>query len=302
MLNAVSGMDTVRSVYGDTWYAFNYSVGRRVSSITTRAFTDTSLIEGGNILEGRWPVSENEILLATAAADTLGAGMGDTVTVKNSGSEEQFRVCGLCQTMNNMGMMAYITMQGYERIAPPASEYNLWITLKKGKTFDQFKKEFSDTYPDVEVTDYRESAAGTIGMVAGGMKAIALFIAALTMLIVAFVESLIIRAQITREWRNLGVSKALGFTSGQLIRQTMLSNMPSIAIGIATGLAVSPYSGARLMKTAFMIFGFRKVEFNVYPLSYLLTAVLICGIAMITAAVLGRRINRLDPVNMITEE
>ena len=302
MMKTIEAMSTVDSVYGDTWYAFNYTVGKRVSSITTRAFTDTSHIVGGSMLEGGWPENENEILLASAAADTLNAKLGDKVTIKNGDKEESFRVCGLCQTMNNMGMMAYITTSGYERVAPPASEYNIWINLKPGKTFAEFKEEFEEVYPDEEIADYREAARSTTGVVSAGMKAVAVFIASLTILIVAFVEALIIRAQITREWRNLGVSKALGFTSGQLIRQTMLSNMPAIAIGIIIGLILSPASGRNLMKSAFSIFGFRKAVFNVLPMSYILTALIISGIAMATAAILGRRIKTLDPVNMITEE
>ncbi len=302
MLANIESMSSVDSVYGDVWYAFNYTVGKRVSSITTRAFTDTSFIKGGSILEGGWPVGENDIMLATAAADTLGAGMGDKVTIKSSGKEETFRVCGLCQTMNNMGMMAYVTTAGYERVAPLPSEYSYWISLKKGKTFDDLKEEFEDVYPDVELTDYREAAKSTLGMISDGMKIGALFIASLTILIVVFVESLIVRARITQEWRNLGVSKALGFSSGQLIRQTMMSNMPSIIIGVTAGLLLSPQTGAKLMKSAFTIFGFRKAEFVVLPTSYILAAVLICGIAMATAAFLGRRIKALDPVRMITEE
>ncbi len=302
MMKNIEAMSTVQSVYGDTWYAFNYTVGNRVSSITTRAFTDTGNIVGGSILEGGWPKKGNEIMLASAAADTLGASLGDIVTIKNSGKEEDYKVCGLCQTMNNMGMMAYITLEGYERVAPPVSEYNIWVSLKPGRSFAKFKEEFEDMYPDVEVTDYKEAAANTTGVVSAGMKAVAFFIATLTVMIVAFVESLIVRAQITREWKNLGVSKALGFTSGQLIWQTMLSNMPAISIGVALGLVLSPYSGASLMKSAFAIFGFRKAVFSVLPSSYVLTAVIIIGIAMATAAFLGRRIRTLEPVKMITEE
>ncbi len=302
MMKNIEAMSTVRSVYADTWYAFNYSVGKRVSSITTRAFTDTSQIVGGSILEGGWPETEKEIMLASAAADTLNAKMQDTVTIKNSGKEESYRVCGICQTMNNMGMMAYITMDGYERVAPPVDEYNVWVNLKKGKSFADFKAEFEDAYPDVEVTDYREAAAQTTGVVSAGMKLVAVFIAALTILIVAFVESLIVRAQITREWKNLGVSKALGFTSGQLIWQTMLSNMPAILIGVIIGLALSPVTCENLMKSAFGIFGFRKAVFTVLPTSYILTMIIIAGIAMSTAALLGRRIKSLEPVKMITEE
>ena len=302
MMRNIESMDSVKSVYGDTWYSFNYTVGNRVAGITTRAFTDTGSIAGGMILEGGWPMGEKDIMLASAAADTLNAGLGDSVTIKNSGKEEDYRVCGICQTMNNMGMMAYITTAGYERVAPPVNEYGIWIDLKEGRTFDEFREEFEEMYPDEELTDYREAAKGTTGVVSAGMKAVALFIASLTVLIVAFVESLIIRSQITREWKDLGISKALGFTSGQLIRQIMISNMPAIAIGIAIGLVLSPVSGANLMKAAFSIFGFRKAVFTVLPMSYIITALLISGIAMATAALLGRRIRTLDPVSMITEE
>lgn len=302
MMKNIGAMSTVETVYGDTWYAFNYAVGKKVSSITTRAFTDTSNIRGGSMLEGRWPNKENEIMLASAAADTLGAGMGDTVTIKNSGKEESYKVCGLCQTMNNMGMMAYMTTGGYERVAPPVDEYNIWVILKKGKSYADLKAEFEDVYPDTEITDYREAAGSTTQVVSAGMKAVAFFIAALTVLIVAFVESLIVRAQITREWRNLGVSKALGFTSGELIRQIMLSNMPAVVMGVVLGLAVSPVSGENLMTSAFAIFGFRKAVFTVFPTSYALTAMIICAIAMGTAALYGLRIRKLEPVNMITEE
>ncbi len=302
VMKNVASMSTVQSTYGDTWYAFNYTIGKRMASITTRAFTDTAYIKGGAILEGGWPEKDNEILLASAAADTLGAGYGDTVTIRNSGKEESYRVCGICQTMNNMGMMAYITIGGYERVAPPVNEYSIWVNLKPGKSFEEFKAEYLDVYPDKEVTDYREAAGSVTVGVSTGMKILAVFIAILTIVIVAFVESLIVRAQITREWRNLGVSKALGFTSGQLIRQTMLSNMPAVAIGVIIGLILSPVSGANLMKSAFAIFGFRKAIFTVLPSSYVLTAVIIVGIAMATAAILGRRIRSLEPVKMITEE
>ncbi len=302
MIKNIETMESVQSVYADTWYAFNYSIGKRISSITTRAFTDTANIKGGSMLEGVWPESANEIMLASAAADTLNAGLGDTVTIRNNGKEESFRVCGLCQTMNNMGMMAYMTMDGYERVAPPVDEFNIWVNLKKGRSFGDFEKEFKDVYSDVEVTDYQEACRSTTGVVSAGMKATAVFIAVLTVLIVAFVESLIVRAQITREWRNLGVSKALGFTSQDLIKQTMLSNLPAIIIGVTVGMILAPDSCANLMKTAFSIFGFRKAVFVILPSSYALTAVIIVGIAMATAALMGRRIKTLEPVRMITEE
>ena len=51
-----------------------------------------------------------------------------------------------------------------------------------------------------------------------------------------------------------------------------------------------------------MIFGFKRIDFKIAPVSYLFTAVIIIGVALITSALIGRRIKGLEPVKMITEE
>ena len=303
MADNITDMSSVSHVYRDVWTNLNFYNGKNMQSITTRGFSDTSAINGGGLIEGRWPSHPNEVMFATNAASRLNVSIGDAVTAKNSHAEESYIVCGLCQTMNNMGMMAFMTMDGMQKMTPiNDSGCNINIDLKKGRPFEDFEKEFKDVYPDVEITNVSESIKSTIGMVASGTRAVAMLIAALTTLIVAFVESLIIRTHITRQWRDMGVSKALGFTSGQLILQTVLSNLPAIVIGIGVGLIFSHLATSKAMTAIFAIFGFRKTDIVITPGSYLLAAALICGVAIITSALIGRRIRSLEPVKMITEE
>ena len=303
MADNISTMSSVSHVYRDVWMGFNFYNGKNMQSITTRGFSDTSNIRGGGIIEGRWPAHPNEVMFATNAALKLRVTVGDSVTIKNNHGEESYIVCGLCQTMNNMGMMAFMTMDGMQKMTPiNDTNSNINIDLDKGRSFEDFEREFKDIYPDVEITNVSESIKNTIGMVASGIKAVAILIAVLTILIVAFVESLIIRTHITRQWRDMGVSKALGFTSGQLILQTVLSNIPAVLIGIGIGLVFSPLAASKAMTAIFAIFGFRKTDVIITPGSYMLAVILICGVAVITSALMGRRIRSLEPVKMITEE
>ncbi len=302
MENTVRSMKTVENTRREIWMSVNYYYKRNKQSLTTRAFTDTSTIIGGSVLEGRWPKHPNEVLLSTNSATRLGASLGDVVTVKNDMAEESYIVCGIGQTMNNMGMMAFMTTDGLSKVTALPDSMSVCVNFKPGVTFAEFEKEFKDAYPEVAVTDYAEAAHQTVGLITGGMKAFAFFVTLLTILIVAFVESLIVRTNINRQWRNLGVSKALGFTSRQLIGQVMLSNLPAILIGVMTGLLLSPILGSKLMVSTLAIFGFKKINFNIDPLSYLFTAMIICGVALATAAIMGRRIKSLEPVKMITEE
>nr|MCR4808119.1 ABC transporter permease [Lachnospiraceae bacterium] len=303
MADNITAMSSVSNVYRDIWISLNFYKGKNMQSITTRAFSDTSNINGGGLVEGRWPTHPNEVMFATNAAIRLNVGVGDSVTVKNNRAEESYLVCGLCQTMNNMGMMAFMTMDGMNRVINVSNtSNNINIDLKKGRSFDDFEKEFKDIYPDEEITNVTESIKGTIGMVSSGTRAVAILIAVLTILIVAFVESLIIRTHITRSWRDMGVSKALGYTSGQLILQTMLSNLPAILIGVFIGLLLSPMATANSMTAIFSIFGFRDAGVRINPSSFVLAAFLIISVAITTSAIMGRRIKGLEPVKMITEE
>ena len=298
----VATMKSVKNTRREIWMGNNFYFKKNKQSLTTRAFSDTSTIVGGSIIEGRWPKYSNEVLMATNAANKLGVSVGDVVTVKNDMADETFIVCGTCQTMNNMGMMAFMTLDGLAKTTPLPDTMNIHVNLKPGYTFSDFEKEFKDVYPDVTVTDFTEASRQTVGLITGGLKALAYFVALITILIVAFVESLIVRTNINRQWRNLGVSKALGFTSRQLIVQVMMSNLPSIIIGVTIGLLFSPFLGGKLMVATMSIFGFKKIDFAIDLLSFILTAVIICGVALTTAAVMGRRIKSLDPVQMITEE
>ena len=304
MADKLDSMASVDFQYGENWQAFNYTSlkVRKDQNITTRCFSDTSRIKGLSMAEGRMPVHSNEIMFAMNAANRMKISVGDTVVAKMGTREESYIVTGLCQVINNLGMMAYMTVEGEEKLTGTVNGLSYSIFLKKGYSLKDFEKEFNEIYPDIEVTDFKESVQGIIGVVKLGIKAVAVVIGLLTALIVAFVESLIIRTQITRSWRNLGVSKALGYTSGQLVFQTMLSNMPVVIIGMIPGILVASLFGSEILTLMFSIFGFKKAAFLINPPTYGVAVILILGIAMLTSAFIGRRIRTLEPVKMITEE
>ena len=134
------------------------------------------------------------------------------------------------------------------------------------------------------------------------MEAICLIFAVVTLLIVIFVEALVIRAKMVREWRGMGISKAMGMTSGGLISQVMLSNIPAIVVGVLIGTLLAPAAGYWGCRVIFAIFGIRKIAFDISPYAILITTSGIIAVALITSGLLGLKVRRLQPVEMITEE
>ncbi|MBR5115835.1 MAG: ABC transporter permease [Lachnospiraceae bacterium] len=301
---AIDAMTSVAYEYGEDWTALNYTSRkvRKEWTCSTRCFTDTSRIKGIAMYEGRMPAHPNEMMFATNAAARMRVGVGDTVTARYGNREESYLVTGICQVINNMGYMSYLTVEGEERLTGTPDDFDYNVFLKKGYDLHDFEKEFGEIYPDEDVMDFKESVQSIIGVVKLGIKVVSFVIAIVTALVVGFVESLIIRTQITRSWRNLGVSKALGYTSSQLIFQTMLSNMPAVAMGMVPGFILATAFGEKVMTAMFTIFGFKKSSFFINPSTYVIALVLVAGIAMLTSAFVGRKIRTLEPVKMITEE
>ena len=154
----------------------------------------------------------------------------------------------------------------------------------------------------LQYTDSHKTMETTINSLVATMKALCLVICVVTLLVVVFVESLVIRAKISREWRGMGISKALGQTSGGLISQIMLSNMPAILVGGIIGAVFSSLVGAFGVETVFSGFGIKKVCFDI-PFVYMLATVAgIVLVAVVTSGLAGLKVRKLNPVEMITEE
>ena len=127
-------------------------------------------------------------------------------------------------------------------------------------------------------------------------------ISIITVFVVIFVEALVIRAKIVREWRGLGVNKALGMTSVQLILQIMMTNVPAILVGTLVGAFLSESFGSKVCVASFSLFGVKQIDFSIAPVWQVITIVGIIVVAVVTAGLFGLKTRSLNPVNMITEE
>ena len=100
----------------------------------------------------------------------------------------------------------------------------------------------------------------------------------------------------------MGISKAIGQTSGGLILQIMLSNVPAILTGAVLGGIFSYFLGGGLIKVVFAFFAMKKVQFDIPAIDVLITVIGIVVVAILTSATAGLKVRTLKPVTMITEE
>jgi len=275
--------------------------GDMTTTCNCDVYDDPSLIENNMMLEGRLPVSSREICLTRKVANGLGVGVGDIIYVDFGGNSYDYVVSGLDQKINHMGLKGMFTDEGARRFIGTQDTLMYYIYGKEGYSFDDIAAECG-RITSTSVDDSAKILTETVSTVSNSMSVICIAILAVTGMVVVFVEILLVRSKIIRERRNYGINKALGFTSGQLMSQTMISNIPSIMIGVLLGIALSASLSSRLMSAALMFFGIEKVDIEMPLYGLVLTFIGILAVAMITSLMCSLSIRKVEPVGLLSEE
>lgn len=255
--------------------------------------------------EGRYPLYSNEVAISGKYAREHGIRLGQEITLAADKAQETFLVCGFTQLSNYLGKECLLTREGCERIADfsahPSHQY--YVDLREGTDIDAFNEELSQTYDGVLYTVNYDTAVGA--SISVYQNVITLLIAAillLSVLIVAFILYLLVRTLLRGKAHDYGILKALGYTTGQLILQTALSFLPVFIFSAAVGFVVS----ARIVRplTALLLSGLGVVRCTfIIPVGFLtLAGIGLVAFAFLFTCLLSRRIRRIAPRTMLTNE
>lgn len=254
------------------------------------------------LVEGRLPLYDNEIVLTMAAAERLSVGVGDVIYVEGSGARVDYIISGLDQKFNNAGIKAMMTREGAERLNGETAAVALYLYLKEGVSFAEVQDKLAEKFPDLTVSEGAKLVESTLATIRFAMRLICLIFVTITIVVVMMVELLLVKAKITKERKNYGISKALGYTTGQLIGQTLLVNMPVILAGSVLGIVVGNSVISPLVEVFLSGFGIKKCEMEVAPVCFLVTVAGIFAVAAASCIISAAGIRRIEPVKLLSED
>lgn len=273
-------------------------------SLGVDVYDDLEALKYEYLLDGHLPQNENEIVLTTVNQDKLDVKIGDIVTVMTvkTGEPVSYTVCGIDQKINNMGNKALMTAEGAKRFNPEHKFVTCMVYLSDGVNIKEFQKEWNSKYPMDSFLLVDDLIGSTIDTLVMAMSAICFIFIALTCFVVILTEILLTRSQIIRERSELGVSKAIGYTSGELIRRMIMSTLPIVVIGVLAGFVLQILLNDTMMSIGLSSFGIAKSNLTMNPLWFLVTAAIILTCAVVTSFLNSRSISKLEPVKILKEE
>lgn len=289
----------------DILYHTNLNVtitnGDKETSQTCDIWSEPDKLENEMIVEGRLPRYENEIVLTTVISKRVDAGVGDVVYVKGEGERKEYIVCGIDQKINNTGLKAMMNFDGADRMNGKVEPSELYVYTKEDYTYQDIEK-YLNAYQDVEFFDSQKSGEAILTPVSSGIEMLCMVFGSITVFVIVMVVVLLVKTKLLRERRTYGIYKALGFTTGQLIRSTMMSDIPIIVVGALIGTTASHLLAESIVALCLSFCGIKQGNMYMNPLFDVAAVLGITVVAVLAEGIASLRIRKVEPVQMITED
>lgn len=195
-------------------------------AVTTLACEDFFKVRNDVCYMGENPKEVDEIALGSTFEENFK--IGDTVSVTVNDITKNFKVTGFVQSVNLQGELCELSIEGYERLFNEKQTPSLYVYLENFENAEKITKEYKAEYPDLvaDTVNSNKLQKEAQDMYMGITVALVVTVFTVTILIVLFILYIVIKSLLVKRRQELGIYKAMGYTSSQLILQTAGSFMP----------------------------------------------------------------------------
>ena len=251
--------------------------------------------------DGNHPATAHEIAIGSALADAHP--IGSHVTVSHGGTALGYTVVGYIQSVNDGGSVCELTNAGYTRLDQDFahSPHTLYVYCDGADTARVIRA-IESTCGDLvtHTTDMERMRDTSQQMYGSVMSTVSLAMLILAVGLTGLVLMMVIRSTIVRERHRFGILKALGYTSGQLMRQIAAMLMPATVIGAALGAAVASIAQP-VTDALFATVGVMRSQFDHPALLPIAAALALTAVQGARALGFATPIRTISPYQLITE-
>ncbi|MCH5350149.1 MAG: ABC transporter permease [Oscillospiraceae bacterium] len=269
-------------------------------SIPVIVCEDFSLLENNIVYEGRHPQAADEI--AVGSEFSADYGVGDTFRLSLNGNDYEYKIIGYIQSINNNGLIAEITETGYENLSD-VPLYSMNLYMEDSADIDSFVSKLDGEYDEytVSVSNAAKETESMQMMYSSLITIVAAALFIITVLIVLLILYVIMNSMLTDLKTDFGIYKAMGFTSAQLIIQTVGSITPVVLLGALLSAVIGIAYLPAMFNGIFGVIGAMKNNFDIPLFMLLIMAMILTLVNIIIGVLLCRPIKKITAYSLIKE-
>lgn len=261
-------------------------------------YKDPSVIP---VLKGRSPVYDNEIAVSPILLDEFNLKIGDEVTIGWRDEKEKYIISGTVQLMNDTGRSFIMSYTASEKIGYDAKLWGCY-SLENGndeslntKIVDTLNEKFGDI---IEAEVSGELLDDTYDIAIGAMQ---LIIYVFSVLFAFVVTHMVCSKAFIQERTDIGIYKAVGFTSKHLRIQFAVRFLIVSVLGSAVGALLSVLFSGKLLSGLLRGIGIIRFVVDFTAFTFAAPIALICVCFFVFAYLVSRKIKNVAVRELVVE-
>ncbi len=253
------------------------------------------------VLKGRSPIYDNEIAVSPILLDEFNLKIGDEVTIGWMNKKEKYIISGTVQLMNDTGRAFIMSYSASEKIGYDA---NLWgcYSLENGddeslnaKIADTLNEKFGD------IIDAKVSGKLLDDTYDIAISAMQMIIYVFSVLFSLVVTHMVCSKAFIQERTDIGIYKAVGFTSKNLRIQFAVRFLIVSVLGSAVGALLSVLFSSKLLSGLLRSIGITRFAVDFTAFSFAAPTILICVCFFVFAYLVSRKIKSVAVRELVVE-
>ncbi len=264
-------------------------------------YNDPAILK--SILKGRAPSYENEIMITEIASEEINKGMGDTVTVGFGDGRAEYIITGIYQSVADLGRCFAMSFDAASLLGDVTPGV-LYISLSEEFPANAVVGMLNDSYGGIleaEITEksgYADSMTETIDTL---MNVVTGAIYAVSAVFALVAVHMVCTKAFLRERYDIGIYKAMGFTSNSLRFQFAVRFLIIAGIGSTAGTLLSLLFSDNILSILLKNIGisYFSVKFTVSTIA--VPVLVICGCFFAFSYLVSRKIKSIAIRELVVE-
>lgn len=246
------------------------------------------------VLEGREPEAEDEIMVTRITAKEMDVTIGDTITYQCGEKPKEFIITGIYESMINMG-------QGFRvsRAATLDENYISGIFCLQAEvpdmTSDEACEKISDIFPEYKVMNAPGFINDMTGGIADTLQLVMYLITGVVLIINSMITALMMKTLMEKDRGSIALLKSIGFSNRSIRKWQVQRVMIILVFAIILGTVLSRLLAPVTIGPIFAMMGAEQITLVVKPLeAYLIYPLILLLVTGCTALLCSLSIKSVD--------
>lgn len=248
-----------------------------------------------DVLDGRMPQLQNEIMITELTAEELNVEIGDSIYFKYPDKVEEYVITGTFQSLMNMGNGFRISHN-----AQIDSKYISSIMAFQVKVNGNIQEKLlletiQEVFPNYQVLSVSDYISSMIGGVLDKMDSIKLLIVAVVIIINVLITILIMKMLITKERGEIAMLKSVGFSNRTLKAWQSFRILLVLVFSILLGVVLTKILAPITIGPIFTMMGGTSMKLIIKPLeAYVIFPLILLVFTGVAAWLCAWDVNKVD--------